>query len=249
MRKSQLLKASAIVVALAALVLFMVQVVVTGTRKAALVHQQELVEQERINQIEVARREAVASAFIANRKAILGAIRGQIAAGELDDAYAEVSKYDNKDTELDELRHQIKVALALGALKHESELPAKTRAVIYENLAALEPSNKEYSAKAQAVRVQVAAQENASVEREGSKSRLLEQFSQWDGSHRNVEAAIKARMNDPDSYKHVETKYKETSTGAVIYTKFRGKNGFGAVITNAAVATVDFDGTVLSLEF
>ncbi len=55
-------------------------------------------------------------------------------------------------------------------------------------------------------------------------------------------------MNNPDSYKHVETRYRETPGGAVIYTKFRGTNAFAAIITTAAAATVNSAGSVTSLD-
>jgi hypothetical protein len=113
----------------------------------------------------------------------------------------------------------------------------------------LEPSNKDYSARVRALRTQVAAEEKTVAQTINNRYGLLAQFSQWDGSHRKVEAAIKARMNDPDSYKHVETRFTETPTGAIIFTKFRGTNGFGGVITTTAVATVDHDGEVLTLHF
>ena len=37
--------------------------------------------------------------------------------------------------------------------------------------------------------------------------KVKEQFSSWDGAHKNLEKAIKKNMNDPSSYEHVETTY------------------------------------------
>ena len=73
------------------------------------------------------------------------------------------------------------------------------------------------------------------------------QFSAWDGSHRNLERYIKKIMNDPDSYKHVETRYWDMTTHLVVQTTFRGKNAFGAVIVNRIKAKVSLDGQVLEI--
>jgi hypothetical protein len=70
------------------------------------------------------------------------------------------------------------------------------------------------------------------------------QFSPWDGSHRKLEKFIKTNMNDPDSYDHAETRYRLVLSGqdapyAMIYTTFRGKNGFGGIVKNTISAKVD----------
>jgi hypothetical protein len=79
---------------------------------------------------------------------------------------------------------------------------------------------------------------------------IREQFSIWDGSHNATEAAIKARMHNPDSYKHVKTVYSDNGMkkGLSVQTTFRGTNAFGAVVTNIAVAKVDDAGHVITLE-
>ena len=72
-----------------------------------------------------------------------------------------------------------------------------------------------------------------------------EQFGAWDGSHFKLESLIKNNMNDPSSYKHVKTTYRivnsETGRYALVTTTFRGKNGFGAVVTNTVVAKTNVD--------
>lgn len=77
--------------------------------------------------------------------------------------------------------------------------------------------------------------------------RLESQFSPWDGSHRSLERAIQKSMNDPDSYEHVETTYRDMGDSLIVSTTFRGKNGFGAVVKNTVVAQVDLDGNILSI--
>lgn len=77
--------------------------------------------------------------------------------------------------------------------------------------------------------------------------RFMEDFSGWDGSYRPLEQLIKASMNDPKSYEHVKTTYrqvlhsekKDFKPYAIVSTTFRGKNAFGGVVTNQVNAQVD----------
>lgn len=77
--------------------------------------------------------------------------------------------------------------------------------------------------------------------------RFMEDFSGWDGSYRPLEKLIKANMNDPKSYEHVKTTYRQVLSSekkdfkpyAIVSTTFRGKNAFGGVVTNQVNAQVD----------
>lgn len=64
-------------------------------------------------------------------------------------------------------------------------------------------------------------------------------FSAWDGSCYILEKFIKNNMNDPDSYKHVETRYIEKGDYLIVRTKYRGKNAFGGTVTNHAAIKID----------
>lgn len=77
--------------------------------------------------------------------------------------------------------------------------------------------------------------------------RIEKAFSPWDGSHRGVEREIKARMNDPSSYEHVETRYTDKGDFLLVRTTFRGKNAFGGLIVNTWVVKTDLDGNVLQI--
>lgn len=80
------------------------------------------------------------------------------------------------------------------------------------------------------------------------RSKLIEkQFSFYDGSHYNLEKAIKASMNDPASYEHKKTTYTDLGDFILVRTVFRGKNAFGATIVNTVSAKVDFKGNVVSI--
>lgn len=62
-------------------------------------------------------------------------------------------------------------------------------------------------------------------------------FSSWDGSNPQFVEAIKNKMNDPESFKHVETRYDDKGANLRIQMKYRGKNGFNAIITETSTCT------------
>jgi hypothetical protein len=54
--------------------------------------------------------------------------------------------------------------------------------------------------------------------------------------------AIKERLNNPDSFEHVETTYEDMPKhkGFKARMVYRGTNAFGGVVTNAVVATFNY---------
>ena len=83
--------------------------------------------------------------------------------------------------------------------------------------------------------------------KETRKDKIEKHFSSWDGSHVELTKIIKSTMNDPDSYKHVETKYGDQGEYISVKTTFRGKNAFGGVVTNWITAKCSIDGKVLEI--
>ena len=73
------------------------------------------------------------------------------------------------------------------------------------------------------------------------------QFSAWDGSHIKLTREIKKTMNDPESFDHIETRFKDLGNEIVIHESFRGKNAFGGLVINKVIATVDVEGNVLTM--
>lgn len=71
---------------------------------------------------------------------------------------------------------------------------------------------------------------------------LKDQFSAWDGSHKQSIEAIKQNMKDKNSFKHIETTYQYIGEGKnlklKIVTVFTGKNSFNATITSRATTIV-----------
>lgn len=77
--------------------------------------------------------------------------------------------------------------------------------------------------------------------------------SEWDGSVKQVEDYLKNTLNDPDSYKSVEWGPVGKSIAAgqfFVRHKYRAKNGFGGVVTNDQIFTLDSLGTIIgALDF
>ena len=90
-------------------------------------------------------------------------------------------------------------------------------------------------------------QERKEAEAQRREEKIEDQFSSWNGSHRQLTKVIKESMHNPDSYEHVETSYKDMGDYLIVRTKFRGTNGFGAVVTNNVEARVSLDGQVLEI--
>lgn len=79
------------------------------------------------------------------------------------------------------------------------------------------------------------------------QERLESGFSAWDGSHRALTKLVKASMNNPDSYEHVETRYRDEGDTLFLQTRFRGTNAFGGVVTQTVTARADLDGAILEI--
>lgn len=88
----------------------------------------------------------------------------------------------------------------------------------------------------------IKGQERAKAARQ---AKIEAQFSRYDGSHRNLERAIKANMNDDDSYEHVETSYADEGEYLIVTTTFKGKNAFNATVKSTVAAKVSLKGEVL----
>lgn len=75
-----------------------------------------------------------------------------------------------------------------------------------------------------------------------------EQFSGWDGSHIKLEAMIKASLDDPSSYKHIETTYSDKGSYLLVQTKFRALSQIGlSVLKVVQVHTDPLTGEVIKI--
>ena len=96
------------------------------------------------------------------------------------------------------------------------------------------------------------------------------QFSAWDGSHKELERLIIRNLNDEDSYKHIETTYRDISDESIrdevnqvladagytqrvevgdlfIRTQFSAKNAFGGTIKNTAFGIASYNNNTITL--
>lgn len=76
---------------------------------------------------------------------------------------------------------------------------------------------------------------------------INKQFSPFDNSHVKLEKYIKKYMNDPDSFEHVETKFRDEGVNIFIYTTYRGTNVLGAKVISTISAKVDIEGNILQI--
>jgi hypothetical protein len=194
------------------------------------------------------------SEYAANKVKIIAEVEHQLASNQPREALATINKFMTvtKDPDLGRLQHRASVqVMRLDLDENESGLPPERLKAIYTTLIQEEPGNRDrYQAKLSAVegklellrKTQEAAAQKAAME-----SKLAGQFSGFDGSHRNVEAFIKSQLKDPSSYEHVETRYTVNTNTITVYTKYRARNSFNAVVTETRIATVDSEGKVLSL--
>jgi hypothetical protein len=194
-----------------------------------------------------------AGEYARDKPQILAQVEALLAANRPQDALAAANRYFTvtKDPDLARLQSRAATGVLKLELQNEAALSLARRKDIYTTLIQEEAGGLAlYQTKLKAVtakleqetKVQARATERAALE-----ASVKSQFSSWDGSHRAVEQAIKARMKNPASYTHVDTRYSVGTDSLSVVTSYRGTNGFGAIVTNQAVATVDRAGNVLAL--
>lgn len=72
-----------------------------------------------------------------------------------------------------------------------------------------------------------------------AEKQLHDQMSAWDGSLPPLVEVVKDNMNDPKSFEHDKTLYRQTAADSlefIMTMTFRGKNAFGGVVKNVASA-------------
>ena len=58
---------------------------------------------------------------------------------------------------------------------------------------------------------------------------------------------VKKNLHDPDSFEHVETKFKLMDSYAVVVMEYRAKNGFNAMRLNQVTAKINYDCQVIEI--
>ncbi|TXT39201.1 MAG: hypothetical protein FD135_2351 [Comamonadaceae bacterium] len=204
------------------------------------------------------KRDALIAEFQSNRSSLISESQKLIGDGDPAAAQKMLAKFaslnDPTVTHLLKLSvDKLQVPQTIKKLTDElANKPDKLRAMaIYKELDHLEPSNPLWKAmidENRAVFDHLNSQRVAADKVAARKAAVKRLFSPWDGSVHVVEQGIKARLKDPDSYKHVETRASDSGVGDVtVVTQYRAKNSFNAVITSVATAVVSPDGELVSL--
>lgn len=189
--------------------------------------------------------------FLANKDAVVSRVNDFLAQGRVGDAKQAIAQITVNDPELDELKASVELAQIREALKAENSLSLAQRVALYEQLVKLTPEDKKASTELKKLSALAKTEKEESEIEAAIQEQVKTKISGWDGSHVEVERAIKASMNNPKSYEHVKTEYwraKPGQGGLVVRTVFRGTNAFGGVVPNTAVAHTDIYGHVLTLE-
>ena len=79
------------------------------------------------------------------------------------------------------------------------------------------------------------------------EQQINKQFSAWDWSHTVLTKQIKDWMNNPKSYEHVETKYRDMWDHLVVLMTFRWENSFWGTVTNSVKAKVSLSWDILEI--
>ncbi len=97
--------------------------------------------------------------------------------------------------------------------------------------------------------------ERLTAKRQREIARKMKNFeenciSSWDGSHYTLERYLLNRMNDPDSYEHVETSYSLYDDHAIVVMQFRGRNSFGGTVLNSVKAKTSLENcSIINIDY
>lgn len=82
------------------------------------------------------------------------------------------------------------------------------------------------------------------------QKKIENQFSSFNGKHRNLVYYVESQMNDASSFEHISTKYWIRPDHLMVRMSFRGKNAFGALVMNSVLAKVNKEtGAVIEVEY
>jgi len=197
----------------------------------------------------IAEKLAVAeSDFVSRKFEILADAQSKFESGDVGAAKSALIRYSRlQDPDLVRLR---KVVFGAALRKElETDIAEDRRAAVFAELAALDPSDKESAAMASEMNSKIQSRRARAASAQATLEAVKSQFSRLDGSHPAVERAIKGRMKNPGSYKHVETRLGDASDETyTVITRYRGTNSFNATVTTTAVATLNTNGQVIWLE-
>lgn len=80
-----------------------------------------------------------------------------------------------------------------------------------------------------------------------NRKKIIEEQFNADGSHFELAWLIKKNLRNPDSYEHIETRFRDDGSSIYVTTKYRAENGFGGMAIETCVARVDLKGNVIEI--
>jgi hypothetical protein len=186
--------------------------------------------------------------FEISKSQIMDDLNKAFANGQYQMVLTQSEKYiETNDAELIDVRNRASEQILLLALKNASPTDYATNKKLYQDLLKLRPTNSTYKKQYAAFTAHMEEQQKQERYARERKNKIENQFSAWNGSHIGLERIIMASMNDPRSYKHVETRYGLQQDHLLVTTTFRGTNAFGGVVTNSLTAKFDLDGNLLAI--
>ena len=81
------------------------------------------------------------------------------------------------------------------------------------------------------------------------EKQIQKQFNPLNGSHYELLKAVKCRLSDPDSFKHINTSYAINDSCILINMKYSSKTVFNAKVVNNVVALFKIEGEVLNINY
>ncbi len=99
------------------------------------------------------------------------------------------------------------------------------------------------------IRKMVQAEQERQETLKRKKKQIAEKFSDVTGENWDLAYYIKTKLlHDPDSYEHVKTKWLDWNDHILIYTTFRARNKFGALVMSTYEVVLTYDDNIVSIK-
>jgi hypothetical protein len=216
---------------------------------ASVYQRQQENSHKRIEQESIAKqKEADIKRFFELKVAILEQAKEQIKKGQNREVLANIEQWMFiGDKDLTDIYSKARTAQLIELLKSIPVEMFDKNLYLYQELVALNPNIEKYKEKANFYAEKARQAKRKSQILAEHKKEIERGFSKWDGSHIELEKYLKSIMNDPDSYEHVETQYRDDGESVFVITKFRGNNAFGGKVINSVSARTTFDGRIIEI--
>ena len=123
------------------------------------------------------------------------------------------------------------VKALLGVVKQIPANKFDENLSVYEKLITLKPND-------QTIQKKYEHYKKASKTLKDVKGRL----SSYDGSYEPLVRYVKENMKNPSSFEHIETRYSVQPQKIYVTMKYRGTNGFGAIVIESSKVEIELNG-------